>query len=436
MAAVFASKGFDVVGLDHNRALVDALNAGKAPVDEPRLQALITASASRLRATVSVEDAILGSDVTFVIVPTPSGPDAFFTNEFVVEAVHRIGSVLASKPNHLVVITSTVMPGSTGGVIRAALEQTSRRTVGHDVGLCYSPEFIALGSVVSDLLHPDFVLIGECNRVYGDRLESIYRATTESQPRVHRMNFVNAEVCKIAVNTFVTTKISYANMLAELCDRLDGADVDVITSALGADSRIGAKYLKGGVAYGGPCFPRDNRAYAALSRSLGVRCDLAEATDRINDHQVERLFGALDALATPGSCIAVLGLSYKLDTPVIENSQGASLTRVLLDNGFRVIVADPLRTTEALAMFGPGLDVVASLELAVAAADLVVITTPWPAIRGVPAAAFARPEGKLPVIDPWGVLKETDLASGVRLVLLGRGGDVARSGDLVESIHF
>jgi UDPglucose 6-dehydrogenase len=419
MAAVFAAKGFEVIGLDVNRAYVDALNAGCAPVDEPRLQELIDAAGARLTATTSYDEAIAGSDVSFVIVPTPSGADAFFINDYVVEAVRRIGSVLRhASHDHLVVITSTVMPGATGSVIRQALEESSGRIVGTSVGLCYSPEFIALGSVVRDLLNPDMVLIGECTPEYGDRLAAIYHASTESAPAVHRMGFVNAEICKIAVNTYVTTKISYANMLADLCEHLPDANVDVITAALGADTRIGPKYLRGGVAYGGPCFPRDNKAFAALARTLGVPCSLAEATDQINDYQVHRLAGAVHATCHDGARVAILGLSYKPDTGVYEQSQGLALARLLLQEGYRVTVADPLAAANAAREL-PGAEV-ASFEDAVRTADAAVVTTPWPALKTLAPALFVRPSGAIPVIDPWGILRETPIARTANLILLGR----------------
>jgi UDPglucose 6-dehydrogenase len=423
MAAVFAARGFEVVGVDLNPAFVQAINDGRAPVDEPQLQEYIDTAAGRLRATTSVDDAVRASDVTFVIVPTPSGPDHFFTNAHVIEAVERIGRALGgTRDDHLVVVTSTVTPGSTGGPIREALERSSGRRVGADVGLCYSPEFIALGSVVRDLLHPDLVLIGECSPAYGSRLERVYQAVTGPGPSVHRMSFVNAEICKIAVNTFVTTKISYANMLAELCDRLEGADVDVVARALGADTRIGGKYLRGGVAYGGPCFPRDNKAFAAIARSLGVRCDIAEATDAINDHQVHRLFGAVSACVPKGARVAVLGLAYKPHTPVVEQSQGLALARMLRDEGYRVIAADPLSAAAGPAILGDAVEAAADLERAVSAADAVVVTTPWPEIRELPARAFVRPGARLPVIDPWGLFRDTPIVDAAHVIALGRGG--------------
>jgi UDPglucose 6-dehydrogenase len=286
------------------------------------------------------------------------------------------------------------------------------------VGLCYSPEFIALGSVVRDLLNPDMVLIGECTPEYGDWLAEIYHASTESAPAVHRMGFVNAEICKIAVNTYVTTKISYANMLADLCDHLPGANVDEITAALGADTRIGPKYLRGGVAYGGPCFPRDNKAFAALARTLGVPCSLAEATDQINDYQVHRLAGAVHATCHDGARVAILGLSYKPDTGVYEQSQGLALARLLLQEGYRVTLADPLAAASAAREL-PGADV-AGFEDAVRAADAAVVTTPWPALKTLSPALFVRPSGTMPVIDPWGILRDTPIARTANLILLGR----------------
>lgn len=146
-AAVFACKGFETIGLDINPRFVEAINDGRAPVEEPRLQEMIDGGRSRLRATKSFEEAVLNSDVSFIIVPTPSGADRFFSNKFVVDAVEQIGAALRFKTQyHVVVVTSTVMPGATNGEIRAALELAAGREVGSDLGLCYNPEFIALGS--------------------------------------------------------------------------------------------------------------------------------------------------------------------------------------------------------------------------------------------------------------------------------------------------
>ena len=366
LAAVLASRGHTVVGVDLNPAAVQALNAGRAPVVEPGLQERLEQAQGRLRATTDFADAIASTDISFIIVPTPSGPDGAFTNRFVIDAVKRIGAALKTTTRyHVVNITSTVMPGSTGGEIRAALEAARGRKVGIDVGLTYNPEFIALGSVVRDLLHPDMILIGESDPRAGSVLEAAYKLTVPENTPVQRMNWVCAELTKIAVNTYVTTKISYANMIAEICEQLPGADADAVTRALGRDSRIGGTYLKGALGYGGPCFPRDNVAFAALAQSLGVRADIAEATDVINRRQVDRVARLVTRLAPEPTTVAVLGLSYKPDTPVVEESQGVMIARALAAAGHAVLIADPVALESAAAVLGDTVTPMSTAEAAV-----------------------------------------------------------------------
>jgi UDPglucose 6-dehydrogenase len=421
LAAVFASKGFDVIGVDVNGASVEAINAGRAPVDEPRLQELIDKNRHSLRATLDVGEAVSESDVTFVIVPTPSDASGRFSNAAVLRAMKDVGAALKGKDDyHLVVVTSTVMPGSTGGEIRAALEGHAGRAIGPALGLCYNPEFIALGSVVRDMLQPDMILIGESDAKAGDLLEHIYRRSCDNQPAIRRMNFVNAELTKIAVNTFVTTKISYANMLADICDRLPGANVDVVTQAVGSDSRIGTKYLKGATGYGGPCFPRDNAAFGVLARSLGARAELAEATDTLNRYQVERVMGAVEARMSDSGSVGVLGLSYKPDTAVVEESQGLALVERLLDLGRRVIAYDPKALPTAQRAVRRPFEMAVSAADCVRAASLVVVMTPWPEFRDIPADAFSRSSRRLSVIDCWRVIPPA-VGAVADVVYLGQG---------------
>ena len=421
MVAVFAEKGYPVVGLDINPAFVEALSAGRAPVEEPGLQAMIDRNRERIRATTDYDIVIQDSDVTFIIVPTPSGDDQLFSNQYVIESLERIGKSLRKKPGyHCVVVTSTVMPGSTGGEIRATLEAASGRLVGPDLGLCYSPEFIALGSVIRDMLRPDMILIGESDEYAGGILEGIYKNSTESSPQIHRMNFINAELTKIAVNTFVTTKISYANMIADMCDHLPGADAGVVNAAVGTDSRIGRKYLNSGIGYGGPCFPRDNRAFAAFGRMLGARCDLAEATDRINDYQLIRLQGAVEGAAPLGATVAILGLSYKPDSGVIEAAQGVMLAKLLSDNGYRVVAFDPLAGGAASVVLGPAVTIADSAGIAIKQADVVVITTPWAVFKEINRDQLEDGGRQRTVIDPWRILSPQAAEGAARHLVMGR----------------
>jgi UDPglucose 6-dehydrogenase len=321
----------------------------------------------------------------------------------------------------MVVITSTVMPGSTGSEIKAALEVASGRKVGPDLGLCYNPEFIALGSVVRDMLYPDSILVGESDPKAGDMLAGIYLQMCEKKPPVQRMNWVSAELTKISVNTYVTTKISYANMLADICDRLPGADVDVVTKALGADTRIGQKYLKGAMGYGGPCFPRDNVAFAALARKLGARADVAEATDRINNHQVDRLSALVSRFARSGTRIALLGLSYKPLTPVVEESHSVKLAERLADAGYIVTVHDPLAQDAALAVLGDKVVGASSLESAVREADLLIVGTGWPEYREIDPAWVRRGGEKLTILDLWRTLPAGKFEDAADILYLGFG---------------
>ena len=242
MAAVFAKHGFNVIGCDLNSDMVDLVNAGRAPVEETNLQAYLDAAEGTVEATSDLARVGRDADVIFIIVPTPSQADATFTNEYVVSAIEALGTGIrtANAPRN-VVVTSTVMPGATGGPIRDALETAAGKPLGEDLGLCYNPEFIALGSVIRDMEYPDFILIGESAPKWGQQLQDIYSESCCNEPAFKRMNFVNAEITKIAVNTYTTTKISYANMLAELCGKLPGADVDTVSDAVGSDSRVGKK---------------------------------------------------------------------------------------------------------------------------------------------------------------------------------------------------
>jgi len=420
LAAVLASKGHDVVGVDVNPDVVRLLASGSAPVEEPGIQRLIDGHRARLRATTDLDAAVLGTDVSFVIVPTPSDNQGGFSNKYVLSAVAAIGQALKKKRDyHVVNVTSTVMPGSTGGEIRRVLESSSGREVGASAGLCYNPEFIALGSVLRDMLFPDLILIGESDARAGGVLAEIYKSVCENNPPIMRMNWVNAEITKVSINTYVTTRISYANMLSDICERLPGADVDVVTAALGTDSRIGKKYLKGALGYGGPCFPRDNVAFAHLARTLGARADLAEATDRLNRHQIERLVAAASRLLDGGSKVGVLGLSYKPDTAVIEESQGVALAARLSEERREVYVHDPMALAAAMSVLQDKVVPMNSAEECIKAVDVLVITTAWPQFADLPASVFTRSQARLQILDCWRILPRERLAGVADIHYLG-----------------
>jgi UDPglucose 6-dehydrogenase len=422
IAACLAWKGLSTIGLDTNPQIVQAVNRGAAPVYEPGLEDLIQSTQGRVTATEDYQFAVMNSDASFIVVPTPSEDHGGFSLRYVLEAAERIGEVLKKKfEYHVVALTSTVMPGATGTQVKQVLEGCSGKKCGQDFGLCYSPEFVALGSVIRDFLSPDFILIGESDARSGELLADLYKRVCDNDPPVARMTLVNAELTKLAVNTFVTTKISYANMLAQVCERLPGADVDVVTSALGLDSRIGLKYLKGALGYGGPCFPRDNLAFAHLARQLGVEAILAEATDRLNRLQVPRLAEVILDRLPPDGKVGILGLAYKPNTEVVEEAQGFELARCLLSKGIGVVVYDPAVSEKAHYRLNGELTFASSAHECSRQADIVVIATPWDEFRSLSADSLNQRNGRPTLIDCWRILSRDKFGSCANYLTIGAG---------------
>ncbi len=423
IAACFADKGFMVVGADVSAKTVDMINKGQAPVTEPGLSEMIARARERLRATQDIADAVHSTEATLIVVPTPSTDEGGFSISYVLEAGRSIGRALRDKSAyHLVVLTSTVLPGSTEyGMVRV-LEHESGKRCGKDFGVCYSPEFIALGQVIKDFLSPEFLLIGEYDERSGDLLTAIYKAVCDNDPAVARMSLVNAELTKISVNAYVTMRISFANMVAALSEQLPGGDVDVVTSALGLDTRIGRRYLKGAVAYGGPCFPRDNQALAYLARQLGQRASLAEAVHAFNGSTNERLAGRVLEMVPDGGSVAVLGLSYKPDSNVIEQSAGFLLAKSLVGSGASVTVHDPMAMDAARGVLGDQVVYASSVEEAIHEKDVIVIMNPDRAYADLKLSSIPH---STTVIDAWRLLRE-QAGDHPNYVGLGLGDDNQR----------
>ncbi|MEI8327971.1 MAG: nucleotide sugar dehydrogenase [Candidatus Taylorbacteria bacterium] len=405
-AVFFASYGKDVICYDVSKKLVSDLNASIVESTESGLIGAFTRHRKRLSFTDSIAHAISHSNITFVIVPTPSLDSGEFSTEYVKDAANSIGVALKAKTEwHLVVLVSTVLPGETRAKLLDVIEQRSGKICGKDFGVCYNPEFIALGSVLHNLANPDFELIGESDARSGDTLDKFYHDIFSTHVQRCHMGLENAELVKVAINTFVTTKISYANMLAEICENVAGLDVVVVTEAIGLDNRIGRKYLGGGLGYGGPCFPRDNVALSAFARRISANAPIADATDVINRTQVHRLIGRM--IDTCGTAIAhakiaVLGLSYKQDTSVIEKSQAMEIVEHLLKLSLQhITVFDREKTLEsAKRKLGSQVRYETSLDAAVKGAKIIVIAVNDS--HFVPPLTSLKDGGNSVImVDPW-----------------------------------
>ncbi len=379
MVAGFAEVGFEVIGYDIVERNVRLLNSGIAPVEETDLTDYIERNKSKIKATSDLQEAVIESDISFIVIPTPSNDDGAFSSKAALASFEKMGEALKKKTAyHVIVMTSTVLPGITKSLLIPALEKASGKKCGVDFGVCYNPEFIALGSVIRDFLNPDFYLLGEFDSRSGDVLEQIHAQVSQNSAPVKRMTIENAELAKIALNSYVTMKISFANILADLCMKIPGGDVDVVSSALGMDSRIGRKYLTGGMGFAGPCFPRDNVALNYFGKKVGADTALLQQNHDYNERLNSQIFNNLLEFIPGCKNVAVLGLSYKPKSFLVEKSPGLSLANLLVGRSYVVTCFDPMANSEAKPRLIDGGEVCDSIDEALTDVDAVFIATPDP----------------------------------------------------------
>jgi UDPglucose 6-dehydrogenase len=341
LLALLADSNHKVYGMDKSRDLVESLKSQTFKSSEVGLMDLLAKNKSQISYVSSIEGILETIDLVFIIVPTPSEPSGKFSNHYVLEVVNDLGRSLEHRDSRIVInVVSTVMPGSCDGVITKAIEKSSGQQLGSNIGLCYSPEFIALGSVIKDMQYPDMHLLGTSHPWAGDVLEVALKSITKVSVPFLRMNLLEAELVKISVNNFVTMKISFANSLLQIAEYLGDIDIDKVTRAIGLDSRIGGRYMKAAAPYGGPCFPRDTRALTSLFKESGAIYSLSETTEKINEEYAKYIANKVISYVNQASTIGILGISYKSGTPVIDESPGIEIGKMLINSGFNVLLWD------------------------------------------------------------------------------------------------
>ncbi len=345
LAAVFASSGFLTKGFDKNENLIKVLNAGKFQSPEPELESLLQTHSDKLIFTDQMEE-VSDCGIFFIIVPTPSKIDGSFDNSYLISAISELLSCWKNSVGEkTIVIVSTVMPGSCNQVFVPMIRSWEAAHGNKlSVALLYSPEFIALGTVIHNLRNPDMTLIGSDNPEATREFLMIMQNVTNSKPKNKVLTLTEAEIVKLMVNCFVTMKISFANFIGELTSLIPDTNKYRIAEALGIDTRIGAKYLRPGFGYAGPCFPRDNKALIALANELNLNPSLALATDEINDRQPEQVLSQIIRKYPEAKRIGILGISYKPDTVVVEESQTLKLATLIQSKGIEVSLYDSLFT--------------------------------------------------------------------------------------------
>lgn len=422
-AVCLASRGFEVIGIDINAQTVKEVNRGELTFYEPGLADLLKKSKKKFRASQKFGDAILKSDVTFFIVPTPSKKNGEFSVEYLKNAIGEVARAFRGvrKKYHLFVITSTISPGTIEKKLIPLIETVAKKKLNLDFGVCYNPDFIALGSIIDNFLNPDFVLIGESDTKAGELLAAIYKKMCSINILISRMSMVSAEIAKLSLNSYITLKISFANTLGNICENVIGADVDAITGAIGQDRRVSPHYLKAGPSYGGPCFPRDNRAFWRLAKDNKVDALLAKSADKINDYQLDYLMTKIIKYLPRSKIVAILGMAYKPKTEVIEESAGVRLCVRLLNQkikDLKIIVYDPLAINNVKKYFKDKVLYARSIRECFNRSSLCVITTADGHFKEINDDYFT--DNLTTIIDCWRILEPSKFRMPVKYLALGR----------------
>ncbi len=421
-AAFYASRGYSVIGYDINTKSVELINAAKAPVNETGLSELIEKHSTRLSATADISKIVHETDVTFMIVPTPSKDDGLFSDEYVLAVARSVGPHLKQKKDHHVfVLVSTVLPGDSRSRIIPTFEKASGKKCGKDFGYVYSPSLVAIGDILYNLENPDILFLGASDDTSRDIIAEIYSDIHPTKTS-ERMQIESAEIAKISLNSFVTMKITFANTLGELCSRIPFANVDEVTNAIGKDRRIGSAYLKSGLGYGGPCFPRDNFALANMAKKKGTRLPLAVAlaTHYLNHKVWKNVLAVLTEHIPKGGTCGVLGISYKPNTTVSEDSQALFITKGLIKRKHDVCLYEPMgHHHEAVRILKNSVTYATTLAELIKKSDVIFVSNADKKFKVLPEL-MATVRTKKIIIDPWGMFIKKDFNKKVEYISLGR----------------
>jgi UDPglucose 6-dehydrogenase len=373
LAALLAARGYKVFGYDHSPAVRDKLISRDFDFEEPSLNEILSNSVENIEIVSTPEQAVLASSIGFVIVPTPSLENGKFSNESVLELFAQIGPAIRKKDSRFVVdLVSTVMPGDSENFLIPKLCSSGGIDFPKDFGFTYNPEFIALGSVIHNMEYPDMQLLGHATESDGELIGGVLSSLALNEAPISKMTILEAEVVKISVNNFVTMKISFINSIMQACLNFEKANIKVIADAIGQDSRIGHKYLNGGAPYGGPCFPRDTRALAVFLDEASADSSLPRSTDLVNKSHNKFLSEYIFSNCNSDEPrILLVGISYKENTRVIEESPSLAIGKILTKLGAKVSYWNPISIPDPTSIgFNSGIE---SLRLKMTDCDTVVL---------------------------------------------------------------
>ena len=433
--ACLAEAGHDVMCTDIDAGRIAQLNAGGVPIYEEHLDEVLASAkkAGRISYTVDAGEAIRFGDAIFICVGTPPREDGSAD----LSAIDHVAQQIAAeaRSSKLVVEKSTV-PAKTGQELKRALEAYSRGgSVRFDV--VSNPEFLREGTAVFDFFHPDRIVVGVDDTAAGQLMREIYQPILEhkfhcpvhngacpSEPKAEFLvtTINSAELIKHASNSFLALKISYANVIADLCEKLDG-NVEQVTHAMGLDPRIGTQFLKAGLGFGGFCFPKDIQAFIQLASSVGVEFEILKAAERVNKERIERFLEKVNKAlwVVKGKRIAVLGLAFKANTDDIRFAPAIDVIRRLLEEGAQVHATDPEALEKAKKIL-PGVTLHSDPYETVRDAHAALVCTEWSVFKNLDWERAGKLMARKLVVDGRNLYSPKKMADlGFEYFSFGRG---------------
>ncbi len=370
----FAELGNKVVFVDIDEKKVNAINSGKAPIFEKELNEFMQRNKGKYEATKDY-DSIADTDITFICVGTPSRDDGSIDLTFIKSAATEIGKVLKTKEDfHVVVVKSTVVPGTTENVVKPIIEKESGKEAFKDFGIAMNPEFLREGNAVHDFFNPDRIVIGVKDERTKEVLETLYQPF--NCPKLIT-DIKTAEMIKYASNAFLATKISFANEIGNICKKL-GIDVYEVFKGVGLDHRINPAFFRAGIGFGGSCFPKDVKALIKKAEELREVPKILKAVIEVNEKQPVKMIELLKKHIPDlrYKKIGILGLAFKPDTDDIRESRAIPIVGKLIEEGAKVIAYDPKAMNNFAKLF-PQIEYASSAEEVIANSEAVLIVTEW-----------------------------------------------------------
>lgn len=396
----FAETGAHVTCVDVDAEKIERLKNGIIPIYEPGLDEMVlkNVKAGRLNFTTDLASVLNEQEIIFSAVGTPPDEDGSADLKYVLQVAHTIGQHLN---RYLVVVTKSTVPVGTAKKVRDAIqEELDKRNVNIDFDVASNPEFLKEGNAIKDFMSPDRVVVGVESEKAKKTLTKLYKPFLINNFRVIFMDIPSAEMTKYAANSMLATRISFMNDIANLCERV-GADVNMVRAGIGADTRIGRKFLYAGCGYGGSCFPKDVKALIKTADDNGYSMEVLKAVERVNEKQKSILFEKLkksfDGQSLKGKTIALWGLSFKPETDDMRESTALVMIQLLLSAGCVVRAYDPVAMTECKRRIGDTITYCRDMYEAVLDADALLLLTEWKEFR-LPTWAVIKKAMKHPLV--------------------------------------